>query len=512
MYRKLGLQPYISSDSKDDKDDVQLAGTVITVTGDGFRLTNAFNRIDNTKILRCPLRALYAQIKKDLPDYDEVDRLVALCSPEQLMKPFETGMTILHIAILRPDVRAVLAIVKANPLTLLVKVQDTEILPIHQAVSTGHIELVKIVLAHDPGHTYLETVKGKLPLHTSILERKVPISKLLLSHDIKCCKMKGSRAVPAKKKFLMRQRYDGKYPIHLACMRNAELVSWMLENYPSTDITTNAQDNMGNGCIHYAALVGDIDVMEILISRCSTLEDKLRLLCSKNSTGCSPLYVAASAGKIAVVNYILKHFPKAQAENRMALVSDILNVNPAYLPAIKDTYPFHIACQQRHYEVARRLLEVCPDACSLRRSDGIIGMNLAFKDSTTTVPINEDLIRLLLKHNPQAILHRDKLSPFLTPLEAISSLNTMPKAPKRVRPFAEGNCLRVMLRCALDHLSKNEQRSEWESKLRESNWQWRKQAMMIGRSFELRLREHPNILSMVYVTNTDCFRHIVSFI
>lgn len=226
------------------------------------------------------------------------------------------------------------------------------------------------------------------PLHIAIIEKRCDILDNILPRFSKLSNC------------LYVAKSEGRLPIHLAATRNSVLVKWLLD----FDIEQlNLQDNDGNYPQHFSAITGNIETLVEIMKYYPTDDGKSKCLSALNNTRCTPLYMASASGYVDMVKYILDVCPDS-----------------ALIPAAKSTYPIHIACQQKHYEVCYLLLNKAPQSSMFRRLDNLLPLNMAVRNPNplaskfeSKVPPHR-LIKLLMKLNPEAALNPDQnnLNPF----------------------------------------------------------------------------------------------------
>ena len=187
---------------------------------------------------------------------------------------------------------------------------------LHVSVSNNDFNNVEDLLKNGADIHKL-TPKGKTALHFAAANNLIKMADLLLE--------KGSS------RDINIQEVDQKFsPLHWGVLKsNATLV----EKFLQAGAMVNLQTRNGNTALHFAANMGDLSKMEVLLKHGADVEKAL------NKKGQTPLFNAIRSGKYSAVKL---------------LIDNGANVS------IKDfngDYPIHIAVQYEDIEVIDLLLE-----------------------------------------------------------------------------------------------------------------------------------------------------------
>jgi hypothetical protein len=194
--------------------------------------------------------------------------------------------------------------------------------------------------------------------------------------------------------------------VHLAIIRNDYVMLWyILQDDNEARAMTNSK---GDSAVHMAAKFGSLDCLKVLLDAQSN--DFLhKLLSAVNSSGYTPLYLAAQNGHVKVVKFIVSLLPDA-----------------ATIAAGKGALPIHIAAQQHHLEVVKILCNLFPSTLLTPRMDGNIPLHMAFRgNNITTEPPDLALILLLCASRSDIVEYKNCAGK--TPVETALRCNASPE-------------------------------------------------------------------------------------
>jgi len=108
---------------------------------------------------------------------------------------------------------------------------------------------------------------------------------------------------------LIRRNVRGGTPLHVAVRsKNSTMVNLILSQYASMKSThdvmkdkeiTREKDELGDTPLHEAVNNGDLSVLQVILHRDKDMVHEL------NKSRCSPLFLAAASGNVAIVNLLL---------------------------------------------------------------------------------------------------------------------------------------------------------------------------------------------------------------
>ncbi|KAJ9568347.1 hypothetical protein OSB04_004313 [Centaurea solstitialis] len=164
--------------------------------------------------------------------------------------------------------------------------------------------------------------------------------------------------------------------LHLASrIGNDEMVSSILELRPQIMVADDNDDNLETP-IHEACRNGHLKVVELLIGNNQWVASKLN--CHKESG----LYLACSYGHLAIVDFLLDHY--------------------SWLLTILDDAPcLHVAASKGRTDIAKRLLETCPDLAHRKDINGSLALHCACRKG------HLEIATMLLRTDPDQALQFD---------------------------------------------------------------------------------------------------------
>ena len=144
------------------------------------------------------------------------------------------------------------------------------------AVCYGHFDIVKLLIkfAANVNHT---TDSGSTPLRVACYNGSLTFVDYLMEHDADC-----NIANSNQQTCLM-----------LACQkRYYDIVQYLVEK----GADTKCKDKIGSTALHFSAALGQFAITKLLIEKGSMM--------TKDNKGLTPLMVAASNGKVEIVEYL----------------------------------------------------------------------------------------------------------------------------------------------------------------------------------------------------------------
>ena len=284
--------------------------------------------------------------------WDDVDIVRYLITDERCNPNVQSSTsknTPLHIAAMYGQDHTIIQLLckECNPNTQN-KEGDT---PLHLAASSNKPAVVSKLLAHQQIDVNAQNKKGNTPLHMACYRKSLDIIKLLLER--KCItnipNKKGTTAqyIPLNE--------DGDCLLHIACQwDDVDIVRYLvIDERCNPNVQSSTSKNTP---LHIAAMYGqDHTIIQLLCKECNPN--------TQNKEGDTPLHLAASSNKPAVVSKLLAHQQiDVNAQNK------------------KGNTPLHMACYRKSLDIIKLLLE---RKCIT---------NIPNKKGTTAqyIPLNED--------------------------------------------------------------------------------------------------------------------------
>lgn len=174
--------------------------------------------------------------------------------------------------------------------------------PIHIACKSGNLEIVSILLKTDPSHLNVADENGCTPLIYAIKEKQVAVVEYLLK-EIKTQQIDLTQAIQP-----------------------------MMNDPKGFAANHNYFSLYGSSALHFAAMIGDEKIIQLLVAAGANLE-------AKNSAEETPLLIAAGCGKQEAVKALLNAGANLEAVN------------------IRGNTALHIAVLNRQMEIARILIK-----------------------------------------------------------------------------------------------------------------------------------------------------------
>jgi ankyrin len=307
---------------------------------------------------------------------------------------FEPRYTALHAA-RSPEMVQLLLDYHADP----ERQERYERRPLHWYVMRDNIAAMRMILQRGVAVDPLGPLRWeRTPLHAA---RSTDAAKLLLEFGAN----------------MQKKDITGNTPLHLAAlMGNTDVVRLLVERWPNG---MRVKNHRGNTPLHVAAQDGMVEVVRILVER---WPECMRV---KNDRGSTPLHLAAMyTGKdfrpeapapmrmMEVVRFLVESWPEGTKEEGKAGNTPLhLAAKAGELGAVRlmvDCYPEAIAAKNRNWdtplhfaalagrtEVIRLLLERWPEGTRARNKAGDTPLHLASRWGRTEV------VRLLVECWPQ---------------------------------------------------------------------------------------------------------------
>jgi len=152
-------------------------------------------------------------------------------------------------------------------------------------------DILRLMLATDPGLVRERDGSGDLPIHTAASGQSFDFCKVLIDLYPESLKVEGS---------------DGYLPVHFAVSK-PDILQYMLCLYPET---INARDNAGRLLIHKAAQRGRVDLVELLLMHDPSAATKATRH-PRNSVNNLPLHLAARAAHTEVAEVLFDAYPES---------------------------------------------------------------------------------------------------------------------------------------------------------------------------------------------------------
>ncbi len=293
----------------------------------------------------------------------------------------------------------------------------TSATPLYYAALCGFHGLVERHIAKHPQHVHAQCGYGCTPLHSSVLQERTEVTKVLVAHgaDINSRGAYEMTAlhiasgyghlntgkwlldhgadVVAQNSFgltplhfsalqgrlevagillehnaqVNARTHKGRTPLHLALWNGHLHVAWLLLDHGAD---ADARDNSGDSPLYYAAANGSLDIIRVL------LEQKAEVN-ARNDEGSTPFHTASNGGQLKVVRLLLDHAADAHVRDNTGKT------------------PLHLAAAGGHLNVCQILLEHKAEIDS-RDGEGRTPLHLSSRDGTL------DVVRLLLDHDADA--------------------------------------------------------------------------------------------------------------
>jgi ankyrin repeat protein len=164
---------------------------------------------------------------------------------------------------------------------------------------------------------------------------------------------------------------QGDKPLHTAAWRSLDAVKLLVQY--GADVT--ARDPSQNTPLYFAAMAGKLDVVEFLVALWPEAMDERGHL--RNT----PLHAAAGAGKTDVVKYFLELWPEGIRETNVCRAT-----------------PLHCAVETGATDVARLLLERWPQGVKERNRSGNTPLHLAVGNNLAI-----EVVELLVESWPEGV-------------------------------------------------------------------------------------------------------------
>lgn len=164
-----------------------------------------------------------------------------------------------------------------------------------------NFKLFKAIRAGEPALVFRllqDRLKDQAPLKSSLLMYDKQGFSLLhaavKSHNQEIVQRLVEMGVP----ILVHAQSSGMTPLHLAALNNDQFMVELLSRQVSAK-GLNAQDKLGNTCLHYCVESGDVEIMSHLLSKGASP-------CLKNFSGICPYEMAKQSGNVKISNLIEK--------------------------------------------------------------------------------------------------------------------------------------------------------------------------------------------------------------
>ncbi|KAF7847291.1 hypothetical protein BT93_L3115 [Corymbia citriodora subsp. variegata] len=187
--------------------------------------------------------------------------------------------------------------------------------PLHEAVVSGHCNVVQILIGEDLQHMYLENKEGKCPMYLAVESGKSEVLRLLLAEPLDPSRIEGVSPVHAavlhgnqgmleeicgrnRRLFELNDDRRGT-PLHLAAYINyCDGIKFLLKEFTSSAVE---YDRDGHFPIHVACKEGHVEAIKELLRQ---WPDPTELI---NRHGQNILHVCAKHGRIRAMRYILRN-------------------------------------------------------------------------------------------------------------------------------------------------------------------------------------------------------------
>ncbi|KAL0926685.1 hypothetical protein M5K25_002930 [Dendrobium thyrsiflorum] len=220
---------------------------------------------------------------------------------------------------------------------------------LHEAARGGHANAVRKLVAAEDDMASTVNRDGESPLYLAAERGSVEAVRMLL----RCAMVAygGPR---------------GQTALHAAVCRSYDIAEMLLEKMPELNLKVDCSQSAP---IHYAASLGDVNMMRLLLQADATIAHLL------DNHGLSAIHIAASKDYANVIEEILHHCPDATeltdikgsnflhvaAKKRAKAVVKLVLSNPLLRQSINETdregnTPLHLAAMNRNREIVHLLL------------------------------------------------------------------------------------------------------------------------------------------------------------
>ncbi|KAI0224832.1 ANK_REP_REGION domain-containing protein [Lamellibrachia satsuma] len=237
--------------------------------------------------------------------------------------------------------------------------------PLHFAAMRGNEVVTLALLQCDHIEKNAKDHLGATPLHEAVKCDHLIVARMLIENGCD----------------VMMTDDEGTLPFHLACLEgNITLLRLLLADVQPEEVplVINKTDFKGNAALHIAVESRYPTLVEELLIRGADVNKT----CRKDTTGCTPLHLAAISGDVEIARMLLRRGARPEvadqqravplhkaAEYRSTEVATLLLENGCRteLRDVMWNTPFLVACCQDNSEIVKVLLDY--DA-SVRASDG----------------------------------------------------------------------------------------------------------------------------------------------
>ncbi|KAM1167474.1 hypothetical protein TB2_029036 [Malus domestica] len=290
------------------------------------------------KFIRAIPTKYFAGATSAIPIYNIPDKIVSLVLSSG-NKATPRGNTVLHLAASTGHLQLIKLIVLNFP-ELVCKQNDDGELPLHVAASAGHLSAVHCLVDTAQGNMFNEKDgRGNTSLHVAVENNHQEVAMFLVCKD-------GSTSHSTNN--------SGKTPLCMAAeTANLDLVNAMVAKTP--DSTANSgnfwQGLNGNSILRGVIIWRKKDLLEKILSKMDSA-----LINSTDQEWMTPLTLAAFIGNFVAVRVLLQKF-----------------TGLAYKQDENQFLPIHVASKEGHRRVVVEFLNHCPD---LRESCDGEGRNI----------------------------------------------------------------------------------------------------------------------------------------
>ena len=279
---------------------------------------------------------------------------------------------------------------------------ESKFAPLHTAICYGHFDIVKYLIEKANADLAIRTNSQRSIIHIACQYNQIEVLNYLLQH-------------PNLPIFLKEDHYNsqGKTPVFLACENgHLEIVKLLHEQY---QVNLSATDNEGHTLIHIACIKNYSEIVNYLIAIPSIREKskniailwaclygKLQTLKNLNGSNSfsfssyaenTPLYVAAQAGHINIVDYIIQNnshpliavvisLKVACENNKQQLILHILHKYYETEETKRNGYSLlHIACINDLLYAVKYLIQKYPDLKDTKDRFGKTPLHIASQNN-----------------------------------------------------------------------------------------------------------------------------------